>query len=99
MVANMMGGLGGGNAGLFGSPSPSEGEKDYGDIFEGDMGDEEGAGDPLMTAIEGAGYSVTPDKLEQIKSILEGGSEEEGGMAPEGIEPTETGPEITKSAP
>lgn len=44
---------------------------DYGSLFAED----EGMGDPLMDALKGAGYDVTPDQISQIKGILEGGKE------------------------
>lgn len=43
---------------------------DYGSLFSEDG---EG-GDPLMDALKGAGYEVTPEQMTQIKGILDGGS-------------------------
>ena len=45
----------------------AEGE-DYGSMFG-----EEGEGDALAAALEQAGFTVDPAKLEQVRSILEGG--------------------------
>jgi hypothetical protein len=54
-----------------------------GGMFE-EGGDE--MGDPLMDALESAGYSVDPEKAERIRAILEENSEEEGMEGEEGGE-------------
>lgn len=67
------------------------GGDEFAGMFEEDMM-EENPDDLLMKSLMELDYDVTPDKLEKIKQILEGGTEDESvGMAPEGLEMTDTG--------
>lgn len=60
-------------------------------MFEGEE-EEMGGEDSLMRALMDAGYDVSPDKVSKIVAILEG---EEPGMAPEGVEMTDSGAEAS----
>jgi len=94
--------MGGGNnpmAGMDEELFGAGGEKPSGDIGEDQIdamfGDEDMAANPQDKLYEGlsmAGYTPTPEQVQQIMDILEGGK---GGMAPEGITPTDTGMETT----
>jgi hypothetical protein len=51
------------------APEAEAPEADFSSMFG-----EEGAEDPLMEALQGAGYQVTPEQISSIKGILEGGA-------------------------
>jgi len=91
--------MGGGNpmAGmdeeLFGAgkagPAGDIGDADIDAMFGGEEM-EANPQDKLYEGLSMAGYTPTPEQVQQIMDILEGG---QGGMAPEGITPTDTGME------
>lgn len=78
---------------LFGS-GPSAGAEVGDEAIDKMFSEEEDMGTPedkLYAGLSQAGYAPTPEQMQQILAILEGG----GGMAPEGVKPTETGMETT----
>jgi len=92
---DIFGGMGGGKGGMGmggGMPppggAPEIGDSELDDMFgEGeDMGGDQQT--KLTDSLISAGFSPSPDQVSQIMEILQG-----GGMAPEGLEPTESGME------
>lgn len=77
--------FGGGAPAAGGAPEVGDAELD---AMFAEGAEEMGEEDKLMDSLIGAGFSPTPEQLAQIMEILQG-----GGMAPEGVEPTETGME------
>ena len=88
-----MGPMAGLSEDLFGA-GPAKGEMEVGDedidSMFGEEGMESNPQDKLYEGLSMAGYNPTPEQMQQIMDILEGGG---GGMAPEGIVPTDTGME------
>lgn len=76
--------------GMGAAPSGDVSDEDIDSMF----GEEDMASTPddkLYQGLSMAGYAPTPEQMQQIKAILE------GGMAPEGVEATDTGMEATPS--
>jgi hypothetical protein len=93
MKAAMNDFLKGGPAAPAAKPSPSDSEMDS--MFGGDpMDSGEGAEDPLMEALQTAGFPVDEGKLSQIRAILEAPAEGDDMNPADDVGGMEGGPEI-----
>ena len=62
--------------------APAPGPEDFASMFGEEQEDPSLEKDPLMEALEAIGYDVPPEKLDQIRAILE--SKSEGETKPPG---------------